>query len=134
MWYPDMVAQIDARFLPGSSQSGRWSFDYRHVAEGGGYDYEFQPNGNVGACFPQPVPNKDDCMDVPGWILPQPRANHILIIAKGQTFALYVNDQPMFYQEREYVWPNGGIMLAVQGSGVAFDNFKIWDISDLSSP
>ncbi len=72
-------------------------------------------------------------MDVPGWILFEPSVNHILIIAKGQTFALYVNDQPTFYQEREYVWPNGGIMLEVQDRPVAFDNFKIWDISDLSS-
>ncbi len=59
--------------------------------------------------------------------------NHVRVIVRDQVIALFVNDQPIFCSEVEPLWLNGGMAWEVRGT-VAFDNFKFWDISDLSSP
>ena len=58
-------------------------------------------------------------------------ANHVLVIAKGQVIALFVNGQPVFRVDDQPRWLNGGMGWGTDGT-VAFDNFKIWDISDIS--
>jgi hypothetical protein len=130
IWYPDFVAELDGRFLAGTTISSRWIFSYR--LEGTNYFYSFYYDGRVQAAFER-LGSADEHIDFPGAALPGQSVNHMLAIAKGQTFALYVNNQPVFYKMREPVWPDGGISLSADGT-VALDNFKIWDIADLSSP
>jgi hypothetical protein len=138
MWYPPFVAKVDARFLPGASTSSSWDLSYRHV--GGGEDswsngYQFRFTGDVVAALTGPNASRDDVqhIDIPGAALPGLGTNHILIIAKNQTFALYINDIPVFYTIGEPVWANGGFRFDIDDK-VALDNLEIWDISDLKIP
>jgi hypothetical protein len=137
MWYPDFVAEMDARFLPGTPADSQWKFKYRHM--GGGVDaasnvYEFYFGGRVMAGLVGSDPPHRDKMDLTqlyGVALSGLNVNHVLVIAKGQAFALYINGRPVFYKIGIPIWPNGGIRIDLDDT-VALDNFKIWDISDIS--
>jgi len=72
------------------------------------------------------------------------QSNHILVIAKRPGYAFYINGQPLYYLEIENLnWGSIGLK-AYHEKGdpsmadcdfiVAFDNFKIWDLSDISIP
>ena len=95
----------------------------------------FRFNGDVVAALTGPNASRDSVehINVPGAALPGLNTNHILIIAKDQTFALYINDRPVFYKIGEPVWTNGGFRLEIDDK-VALDNLKIWDVSDLEIP
>jgi hypothetical protein len=54
----------------------------------------------------------------------------VLIIVKDQAVALFVNERSTYYGALPILWKNGGMEWSF-GDTVAFDNFKIWDISDL---
>jgi hypothetical protein len=66
------------------------------------------------------------------------RVNHILVIVKGSKIAIYVNSLPVWYGTSQKPL-RGEIWLRVypeplewtRVTTVAFDNFKIWDISNL---
>jgi hypothetical protein len=67
----------------------------------------------------------------------------LLVIAKGSEFAFYVNGKPLYYlKDSKYPWGdielqssgNNGGQTSGSASLVAFDNFKLWDISDISVP
>jgi serine/threonine-protein kinase len=135
MWYPDFVAEFDARFLLEAPPDNYWSFVYRDpLVVGPGNFYMFYFSGDVNAALLGSDGVVRHMPNLQGVALPGTNVNHILVIAKGQDFALYINDQPVFYKRGEPVWPNGGMRLNVGGVTVVFDNFKIWDISDLSLP
>ena len=60
---------------------------------------------------------------------------HLSIIAKGSRIALYLDDQPVLMAEEEFL-EQGGVILGIwNGSDVPmqvnFDNFKVWNISNL---
>ncbi len=62
------------------------------------------------------------------------QANRLRIIVQGPQIALYLNGQPVLVARREI--DKGGIILGIWNSSstpmqVNFDNFKVWDISDL---
>jgi len=131
MWYPDFVAEMDARFLPGVPPDSYWVFNYRRssVVPSPNNWYMFYFSGDVIAAL---LSSRDGVENTPlqSVALPGTNVNHVRMIAKGQAFALYINDRPTFYKLGEPVWPNGGMGMEIQGA-VAFDNFKVWDISDL---
>ncbi|MEK7325189.1 MAG: hypothetical protein AAB217_08055 [Chloroflexota bacterium] len=61
----------------------------------------------------------------------------MMVIAKGSAFALYLNGKPLAYVDDPSRLSGTDITLFAhsdakeQSAVVAFDNFKIWDISDL---
>ena len=130
MGYTDFVIEMDARFLPGSSADpeNRWRFQYR---QNGNYNYffDFHYSGNVVVGF-EKLSSPGMYTDLPGVLLPGENTNHVLIIVKDQALALYVNDSPVYNSVLEPLQKNGGMVWS-QGDTVAFDNFKIWDISDI---
>ena len=54
----------------------------------------------------------------------------MLVLVKDQAVALLVNDRPVYYSLLKPRWKNGGMMWSF-GDTVAFDNFKIGDISGI---
>jgi tetratricopeptide (TPR) repeat protein len=62
----------------------------------------------------------------------------LMVVAKGNTFALYLDGQPLAYADDPSRPPGVEISLfahsnaAERSAIVAFDNFKIWNLADLS--
>jgi hypothetical protein len=122
MWYTDFVVEMDARFLPGDSlySSKNWRFHFRQF-----YTFIFEAEGDV------------TFEGLPGGPIGISRAfqsgqnaSHVLVIVKDQDVALFINDQPVYHGTLEPGWKNGSMMFEFQTT-VGFDNFKIWDISDI---
>ncbi|MEK7327781.1 MAG: hypothetical protein AAB217_21255, partial [Chloroflexota bacterium] len=134
MWYTDFVAEMEARFLPGSPSDSGWTFQYRREAGGAGampYFFDFKYSGDVGVS----IQEIDSTTVQTTWLqnAAQPGAtvnNHVLVIVKDQNVALFVNDRPVYYGTLPPRWKNGGMEWSF-GDTVAFDNLKIWDISNL---
>lgn len=138
--YADFVAEFDARFLPNTNKRSRWQFIFRlydspftHFA----VDYD-------GSVFIVDLLKVGGNLEFPSVANPGLETNHLLVIAKGSKFAFYLNDQPLYYLESPSTFRQGDILLGNDdGSGandlahpavVAFDNFKIWNIWDISIP
>jgi serine/threonine protein kinase len=64
------------------------------------------------------------------------RTVRLRVIAKGGRFAFFLDGKPMGYFEEEVMSTGRQLELMVekQGSTGAFDDFKIWDISNLEIP
>jgi hypothetical protein len=129
--YHDYVIEVDGRFLPDTTD-GIWQLGFR--CESCKYAVSF--NGGIRlAGFGSGNINVDNAA-LPGY-----QSNHLLMIAKGGRFAFYVNDRPIYYIDGT-PYRMGNISLGAFGEGsgtsatpntavVAFDNFKVWEISDL---
>ena len=139
--YTNFVVEVDGRFLPGTTNRSDWLIDFRHiVGEAAGIDF------TAGHSFG--INYEPDGLSVSLWIMndpdlnlppsrPKNEFNRLMVIAKGSKFAFYLNGQPFYYIESSYC-PYGDIYLTVINGGnlltdtlVAFDNFKIWDLSNL---
>lgn len=137
MWYPDFLAEFDYHYLPGGAGGEPLVFNYRHLQ--GGADaasnyFKFFYNGMVEAGWvTSPTLHRGDVerTQLPGAARTGTESNHVLVIAQGQSYALYVNGQPVFYREGEPIWANGAFQFDMENN-VAIDNFKVWDISDLA--
>jgi tetratricopeptide (TPR) repeat protein len=138
MWYPDFVAELDYHFLPGTGTAGsHWGFKYRHLA--GGADaasnaYKFHYSGDVSAELVTSSTLDRGSVEttfLQDAALRGTNTNHVLVIAKGQAYALYINSRPVFHKIGNPIWPNGAIQFDMDDT-VAIDNFKIWDISGIS--
>lgn len=137
MDYPDFVAKLDGRFLPDTHGDAWWTLFFR---DSGGPCYLFGVNydGSIGLGGFGNADQSFSAAAVSGY-----EGNHLLLIAKGARFAFYVNGEPVYYLENsKYRW--GDIWLRAWGGGsanitdnpttVAFDNFMLWDISDVPDP
>jgi hypothetical protein len=138
MWYPDFVAELDYHFLPGTGTAGsHWGFKYRHLA--GGADaasnaYKFHFSGDVSAELVTSSTLDRGSVEttfLQNAALRGTNTNHVLVIAKGQEYALFINGRPVFHKIGNPIWPNGAIQFDMDDT-VAIDNFKIWDISGIS--
>ena len=132
MWYTDFVIEMDARFLAGDSSNSntQWRFHYRQP--GVNYFFDFEYNSDVEVGYEQ-LNTPSEYIRLEKVLGPVTSTNHILIIVKDQAVALFVNDEPIFYDTLKPIWKTGGLEWSVDGK-VAFDNFKIWDIRELETP
>lgn len=135
--YTDFVAKLDGRFLPETKGDAWWSIFFRDI---GGPSYLFGVNydGSVGIWGVGP-----DFVDFPSAASAGYKTNHLLLIAKGTQFAFYANDKPLLYMENSKyrwgdiwfrAWSGGSANITDNPTVAAFDNFMLWDISDISIP
>jgi len=122
--FTDFVLEVDGRNLWSSEVDDltRWSIGFRDNGLAY-YEVGIFYSGKIGIWM------YSDYRE-PGWVPSGTESNHVLLIAKGPEFALYVNGQPIAYWKESTI-RYGTIKLMVRHSVAAFDNFKIWDISDL---
>jgi hypothetical protein len=135
--YTDFVAKLDGRFLPDTHGDASWAIFFRDIG-GPSYLYGVNYDGSIGLWgFGQ------EYQSFPSAAIPGYQTNHLLLIAKGSKFAFYANDKPVYFiNDANYQW--GDIWIRAWGGGsaniadnpttVAFDNFMIWNISDISTP
>ena len=135
--FTDFVIEFDARILPGSANSSKWLFRYRDM--GGFYDA-----GSLGHSIWiystrkvmlgfNDVWNGPTSYDFLAAAKAGNETNHLVVIGKGPTMAVFINDAPLFSidapvpQYGEFVFWS---MEAVLG----IDNLKVWNIGNLSNP
>jgi hypothetical protein len=117
MWYTDFVIEMDYRFI--SPLDWRWTFFARGPP----------PNHQVGFTFWGDGTVAKDLIEWPDAAKPGGSVNHVLIIVEDAV-ALFVNDQPIYYEELQG-WKNGEALWWLKNVSVAFDNIKIWNLNDL---
>lgn len=125
--YTDFVLEVDARFVSYDPADGRWG-----VYLGSSDGIMINNWGDITWLL------EDGPMGVnSGKAHPGAASNHILLIVRGTGYALYVNDQPISYITSDTIREEDIELLVPRLDQthyeivVAFDNFKIWDISDL---
>ena len=128
--YADYVVELDARFL---QNFGEWNINFRHST---------CPHCSFGVSSTGAVEitlNGPDDLFFDRGAFGGVNTNHLLLIAKGGKFAFFINGKPFSYLEDESKrW--GSVSLSIgdgsedKGTSVAFDNFKIWNIYDISIP
>jgi hypothetical protein len=136
--YPDFVAEVEGRVFANPANDDQWGIAFRDREIGSPYYMvAVMTFGSVGLWeFEGGFREFSDAAnDYSG-------TNHLLVIAKGSRFAFYVNDRPLVYVEDDsFGW--GDLWLRAHGGDqveagkptyFAFDNFRIWDISDVSIP
>ncbi len=85
MWYTDFVIEMDYRFLPEHAENDRWTFYFRGIQ-----GFDFYAGGEV------TVTNQASVIPI-AYIDGEKDINHVLIIVKGESVALYMNGQPEYY-------------------------------------
>jgi hypothetical protein len=138
MNYADFVIELDARFLPDTNVRSTWQFLFRR------YDtlYTHLAVAYDGSVFIVDLLGREH-LEFSSVANPGLETNHLLVIAKGTKFAFYVNNKPFYYLDNPSAVRQGDILLGSDdGSGavdlanpaiVAFDNFKIWNIKDITT-
>jgi hypothetical protein len=125
---PDFVIEIDWRFLPGAPANHKVGIGFKCA----GCEIRMDNNGSIYIIvFGEMKFNA---------IVGTPYGpNHVLVIAKGDRYAFFVNNQPFYYMVDTLYRPDN-ISLSAMPVGsdspgtpvvAAFDNIKIWYISDL---
>jgi predicted Ser/Thr protein kinase len=140
LWFSDFVLEVDAQFAAG--EWGSWTTRFRcwpgTIGQPGNAEYgiAFSPDGafgvskNVGGVHVELVnahaPTFEQGFDT----------NRLMIIAQGPQIAFYVNGEPLWFVYDESS-SRGTIELGAENRihdtllRVHFDNFKVWDITDL---
>jgi len=131
--YPDFVLEVDGRFLQNTVSDSYWFVSFRQL-EAANHSILVRYDGPVEINFYKPGGYEGLHFD--GAAHSGDQSNHLLLIAKGWKFAIYVNGLPLYYAENTNI-RIGGNYLWVQTQEkaiVAFDNFIIWDISKIPIP
>ena len=128
--YPDFVIEFDARFYPGVTSNSNWSLYFRDQGNANPHnDIEISYSGDVSLHF-----YKDDTSyNFPSAANPGNQSNHIRAIGKGSRIAIYLNNQPLFYYPNS-IFRYGDFQFWVHSTTLAVDNFRIWNIYDISVP
>jgi serine/threonine-protein kinase len=122
-WYDDFVAEVEGRFVSVASQEASWSISFGQS----GYGWD-----SVGITYGGGI---WDCPATRQRARSGAQSNRLVLIGKGPQIAAYINGVPVCFKEREV--RRGYLMLQSRITGygednvVAFDNLKVWDITDL---
>jgi hypothetical protein len=131
--YTDFVVEFDGRFPPGAAVGSKWLFHFRDLG-GPSHTLDVHYNGDVDLYFKTAAAEDATTgFSYPRAAHPEDQANHFLVIGKGSRFAVYLNGQPLSYAEVSYI-RYGDFRFFADGTVFALDNFKVWNIADISIP
>jgi hypothetical protein len=118
MAYKDFVLEFDIRLVEDIGVPYRgFSVNYLKY-----YGFELDPGGGLHVSWK----GGKTTFDILKSISPFEK-NRIRIIAKGNRYAFYVNNEPVYYLEDNYYFSKEPISFTSNGS--TLDNLKIWDLS-----
>lgn len=131
--FSDFVAELDARILKATDPGG-WGFIFREQPFPQSFRYHINFNSSGLSLFLNTGSYKDLFYLQGAPVRPAPETNRLLVIAKGPNIAIYVNGEPVAVVS-DSTLSSGIVSLGIhageQETEVRFDNFKIWNISDL---
>lgn len=125
----DFAVEFDIRYLEGNTPSSYFSFQFRDLGNSG-HSFRIDQNGEVLIGF----------ANIEGmWLKgahPANQWNHILLIAKENEFAFYLNGEPFYHAENDAYRFGRCVFYAENPSTntqaiLAMDNFKIWDLDKI---
>lgn len=127
----DLVLEVDMRFLKDTSPSTEWALHFRDLGNSG-HVLSLYHNGTLAISFTK-AQGDSDRLEFRNPGLSNDQVHHILLIARGNRFAFYLDGQPLYYAENdEYLF--GRSVFYAEGGAAAMDNLKIWDISTIPVP
>lgn len=127
----DFALEVDMRFLENIESSGEWSLHFRDLGNSG-HSLTLYQNGYLAIGFTK-AKGPSTRIEFDNSALSNDENHHILLIAKGNQFAFYVDNEPLYYTTNdEYRF--GKCAFYVEAGTAAMDNFKIWDIVDIPAP
>jgi hypothetical protein len=128
--YQDFVIEFDARVLPGAASGSQWVFHFRDIG-GPTHAIHFYQNGDVLVFFYQDNSHESVLYDFPSAANPGNQSNHILVIGKGSRKAIFLNAKPLVSDEA--INPSSGdFRFFADGTILAIDNIRVWNIADIS--
>jgi hypothetical protein len=135
--YTDFVVEVDAHFTTADNAEDNPTLGIMfRMMEGdnGGYTYRVNYDGYITCSLTGSRDIYKSDYEQPA--NPGTQTNHLLLIAKGPEIALYLNGEPLAHLlDTSAIRGNVGLNVSSRSSfwkaEAAFDNFKIWDISDL---
>jgi hypothetical protein len=128
--YADFVVEFDARLYPDAPSDSKWSLYFREQGNANPHnDIEISYNGDVSILFH----SDDTSYDFPLAANPGNQSNHIMVIGKDTRIAVYLNHQPLFYYP-DCIFRYGNFQFWVHSKTLAVDNFRLWNIHDISVP
>jgi hypothetical protein len=132
--YTDFVVEVDAHFTPAdkAEDSPTLGIIFRMEGDNGGYEYQVHFGGYVscGRTGGRTIFASQQSAN------PGTQTNHLLVIAKGPEITLFLNGEPLaHFSDPSSARGNVGVFVKSNSSfwkaEGAFDNYRIWDISDL---
>jgi len=127
----DLALQIDMHFIKGTNSSSEWALHFRDVGNSG-HVFSLYHNGNLAITFTK-AHGDSTPLDFRNSSLSNDQTHQILLIAKGERLAFYLDGQPLYYAENdEYLF--GRCVFFAESGAAAMDNLRIWDISNIPAP
>jgi serine/threonine protein kinase len=129
MAYKDFVLEFDTHFVQGKGNTGQLRIVYRNA-----YEFLLDSNGNITLFMTDWYKKRDFNYFPPSKAFGDYKTNHMLIIARGNRYAFYVNGIPVHYLEDVYYFTSEPIRFNIFDGGntaVALDNLKIWDLEKI---
>jgi hypothetical protein len=127
----DFVLEVDMRFLEGTPSSGEWALHFRDLGNSG-HSLTLYHSGYLAIDFTK-AKGASSRIEFDRSAFSNDQIHHILLIAKGNQFAFYLDSQPLYYARNdEYRF--GRCVFYVESGTVAMDNFRIWNIADIQTP
>jgi hypothetical protein len=132
--YTDFVVEVDTHFTPADkAEDGPFlGIIFRMEGDNGGYEYQVHYGGYVscGRTGGRTIFASQQSAN------PGTQTNHLLVIAKGPEITLFLNGEPLaHFSDSSSARGNVGVFVKSNSSfwkaEGAFDNYRIWDISDL---
>jgi hypothetical protein len=127
----DFVLEVDMRFLEGTPTSAEWSLHFRDLGNSG-HSLTLYHSGYLTISFSK-AKGESSNMEFDNSTLSNHQIHHILLIAKGNQFAFYLDNQPLYHAKNdEYRF--GRWIFYVESGTVAMDNLRTWNIADIQVP
>jgi hypothetical protein len=130
--YRDFVLEFDARILPEAASDYQWVFHFRDIG-GPAHAIHFYPNGDVMVFFYRDNAHESLGYDFFRAANPGYQSNHLLVIAKGAQKGIFLNTKPLVSVNALYP-TYGDFRFFADGTMLAIDNVRVWDIADISVP
>ena len=127
----DLALEVDMHFIKGTDSSSEWALHFRDVGNSG-HILSLYNTGHLAISFTK-ARGDSTRLEFTNSSLSNDQTHHILLIARGNRFAFYLDGQPLYYAENdEYLF--GRCVFFSEPGAAAMDNLRIWDISKILIP
>ena len=127
----DLALEVDMHFMKDTNSSTEWALHFRDLGNSG-HILSLYHTGYLAISFTKGKGNSTR-LEFDNFALSNDQTHPVLLIAKGNRFAFFLDGQPLYYAENdEYRF--GRCVFFAESGAAAMDNLRIWDISAIQTP